>query len=86
MDQLEAARAAATADAAAAGIAAEDVGRAVEYGRAGAHWAARPAHRYLGRIAQLTDEMSARLDESADYRQRVAELERRLAQSAPGED
>lgn len=85
MDRLEAARAAATADAVAAGVAAEDVDRAVEYGRAGAYWADRPAHRYLGRIAQLTDEMYSRLDESADYRQRVAELDQRLAQTGPGE-
>uniref|UniRef100_UPI002453D504 hypothetical protein n=1 Tax=Nocardia abscessus TaxID=120957 RepID=UPI002453D504 len=59
--------------------------RAVEYGRAGAHWADRPAHRYLGRIAQLTDEMGSRLTELAGYRQRIAELEQRLARTRLGE-
>jgi hypothetical protein len=57
----------------------------VEYGRAGTYWADRPAHRYLGRIAQLTDEMCVRLDELAGYRRRVAELEQRLAQTGRGE-
>ncbi|MFE7745613.1 hypothetical protein [Nocardia sp. NPDC057455] len=85
VEQLEAALTAATADAAAAGVAADDVDRAVEHGRAGAYWADRPAHRYLGRIAQLTDEMYSRLDELAGYRQRVAELEHRLAQTGRGE-
>lgn len=83
--QLEAALAAAATDALAAGVAADDVDRAVEYGRAGAYWADRPAHRYLGRIAQLTDEMRSRLTELADYRQRISELEQRLAQTGPGE-
>ncbi|MEV6257594.1 hypothetical protein AB0L97_30510 [Nocardia sp. NPDC051911] len=84
VEQLEAALAAATTDAAAAGVAAGDVDRAVEYGRAGAYWADRPAHRYLGRIAQLTDEMGSRLTELADYRQRIAELEQRIARTSPG--
>ncbi|MBF6468433.1 hypothetical protein IU427_25160 [Nocardia beijingensis] len=52
-------------------------------GSAGARSGLR--YRYPGRIAQLTDEISTRLDELTDYRQRGAELERRLAQTAPGE-
>ncbi|MGY2091526.1 hypothetical protein [Nocardia abscessus] len=84
-EQLEAALAAAMTDAKAAGVAASDVERAAEYGRAGAHWADRPAHRYLGRIAQLTDEMGSRLTELAGYRQRIAELEQRLARTRLGE-
>lgn len=68
-------------DAAAAGIAASDIQLAVEQGRAGAYWIDRPAHRYLGRIAQLTDEMAGRLSELDTYRQRIAELEHRLAQA-----
>jgi hypothetical protein len=82
--QLEVALAAATADAFAAGVASADVDRAVEYGRDGAYWADRPAHRYLGRIAQLTDEMHSRLSELDGYRRRIAELEQRLAQHRPG--
>ncbi|MGK8524155.1 hypothetical protein ACRS6B_22555 [Nocardia asteroides] len=84
VEQLELALAAATADALAAGVVPGDVDRAVEYGRAGAHWADRPAHRYLGRIAQLTDEMHTRASELADYRRRVAELEQRLAHTGLG--
>ncbi|MET9288079.1 hypothetical protein [Nocardia beijingensis] len=83
--QLEAALAAAATDAVAAGVTAQDVDRAREYGRAGAYWADHPAHRYLGRIAQLTDEMSARLAELADYRKRIAQLERLLAQTGRSE-
>uniref|UniRef100_UPI0024575633 hypothetical protein n=1 Tax=Nocardia gipuzkoensis TaxID=2749991 RepID=UPI0024575633 len=67
------------------GAPAPHLDRAVEYGRAGAHWADRPAHRYLGRIAQLTDEMGSRLTELAGYRQRIAELEQRLARTRLGE-
>ncbi|WP_039797896.1 hypothetical protein [Nocardia araoensis] len=85
VEQLEAALAAARTDAVAAGVATSDVDRAVEYGRAGAYWADRPAHRYLGRIAQLTDEITSRLTELADYRQRIAELEQRLARATPDE-
>lgn len=51
-------------------------------GSAGARSGLR--YRNLGRIAQLTDQISARLDELTDYRRRVGELERRLAQTAPG--
>ncbi|MBF6191459.1 MULTISPECIES: hypothetical protein [Nocardia] len=83
--QLEAALAAAATDAIAAGVAADDVDRAREYGRAGAYWADHPAHRYLGRIAQLTDEMDSRSAELADCRQRIIELEQRLSQTGPGE-
>ncbi|WP_280412896.1 hypothetical protein [Nocardia asiatica] len=83
--QLETALAAATTDAVAAGVAVGEVDRAVEYGRAGAYWADRPAHRYLGRIAQLTDEMDSRTTELARYRQRIAELEQRLARTRLGE-
>ncbi|WP_406233525.1 hypothetical protein [Nocardia sp. NBC_01009] len=79
--QLESALDATMTDAAAAGIAASDIQLAVEQGRAGAYWIDRPAHRYLGRIAQLTDEMAGRLSELDTYRQRIAELEHRLAQA-----
>ncbi|WP_067477246.1 hypothetical protein [Nocardia amamiensis] len=85
LEQLEAALAAATADAVAAGVPAGDVDRAVEYGRAGDYWADRPAHRYLARIAQLMHEMDSRLSELDGYRQRVAELEQRLARTPLGD-
>ncbi|MFD0365014.1 hypothetical protein ACFQZZ_26560 [Nocardia sp. GCM10030253] len=79
--QFESALEAAAADAAAAGVAPSDIRLAIEHGRTGAYWIDRPAHRYLGRIAQLTDEMAGRLNELAEYRQRIAELEHRLTQA-----
>ncbi|WP_330231289.1 hypothetical protein OHA40_01605 [Nocardia sp. NBC_00508] len=85
LEQLEAALAAATTDAIAAGVPAADVDRAVEYGRAGDYWTDRPAHRYLGRIAQLTHEMDSHLSELDGYRQRIAELEQRLARTPLGD-
>ncbi|MFQ6329756.1 hypothetical protein ACLMAL_26965 [Nocardia sp. CWNU-33] len=81
MRQLESARDAATTDVAAAGIAASDIQLAVEQGRAGAYWIDRPAHRYLGRIAQLTDEIAGKLCELDAYRQQITELEHRPSQA-----
>ncbi|WP_429426562.1 hypothetical protein [Nocardia sp. GAS34] len=58
---LEQARRAALA----AAVPAWDIEVAAEHGSRGVPWVQAPAHRYLGRIEQLTDELAAAQQESA---------------------